>query len=115
MKSYKQRTLDAQKDLIRRYEENDPPLDCPFCTIYPYYPTCCFGCFLKEIEGKRDGGLLCQKTKSHLLAKYMWNHTESRRLARAEFHRKVRKILLKRPAKYFTPKGWKYLDIPKEW
>ncbi|MFH1305685.1 MAG: hypothetical protein ABIH74_04725 [Candidatus Omnitrophota bacterium] len=45
----------------------------------------------------------------------MYATTEQKRLVRAEFHRKVRKILLKRPTKYFTPNGWKYLDIPREW
>ncbi|MBU2527707.1 MAG: hypothetical protein KKC03_14010 [Bacteroidetes bacterium] len=126
MKSYKQRTLDAQLDLIRRYEENDPPEHCSFCEIYPaaliaqchdgwgwiMEPGLCRGCFMKDRADSNSG---CTRFDSYISSTYMRHADKDQRLARAAFHRKVRKILLKRPAKYFTPKGWKYLDIPKEW
>ena len=112
MKSYKQRTLDAQKDLIRRYEENDPPPECPFWEIYWHLPEySCTGCFMCLPEDEVG----CQRFKSKIQAHSMGLFSKKQRLARANFHRKVRKILLKRPARYFTPSKWKYLDIPKEW
>jgi len=113
MKSYKQRTLDAQLDLIRRYKKNDPPGTCPFCEIYDGGWSC-RGCFMCRTNGYNSG---CLDFESFVESKDMSYtcYTEKQRLTRANFHRKVRKILLKRPAKYFTPKGWKYLNIPKEW
>ena len=109
MNSYKQRILDAQLDLIRRYEKNDPPEICPFCEIYFYD---CRGCFLTGQSSPDDG---CVRFKSFLPANHMSEYSRAQRLARAKFHCKVRKMLLKRPARYFTPSGWKYLDIPREW
>jgi len=121
MKSYKQRTLDAQKDLIRRYKQNDPPDKCPFCKIYighnPRYPEelakCRRGCFMAGRKSKPYEH--CSRFYSFLNSTFMSTVGEQRRIDRLNFHKKVRKILLKRPAKYFTPSHWKYLDIPKEW
>jgi hypothetical protein len=113
MKSYKQRTLEAQLDLIRRYEENDPPIFCPFCQIY-FYPhtstTRCKGCFLKLKDHN-----YCIETDSFMNSSRMSSHSEEERLARAKFHKKMRKILLKRDAKYFTPSKWKYFPINLRW
>ena len=109
MKSYKQRTLEAQLDLIRRYKENDPPSVCPFCQIY-FYPhthtTRCKGCFLRHKDHN-----YCIETDSFMNSSCMSVTKESERLERAKFHEKMRKILLKRNAKYFTPSGWKYFKI----
>jgi hypothetical protein len=41
--------------------------------------------------------------------------TQDQRLARAEFHKKMRKILLKRDAEYFTPSEWKYFPMNPKW
>jgi hypothetical protein len=112
MKSYKQRTLEAQLDLIRRYKENVQPTVCPFCQIY-FYPNMstskCKGCFLKNNYN------YCIKTKSFINSCYMSDQTQKQRLARAKFHEKMRIILLKRDAKYFTPSGWKYFFINPKW
>jgi hypothetical protein len=45
----------------------------------------------------------------------MSDQTQKQRLARAKFHEKMRIILLKRDAKYFTPSGWKYFFINPKW
>jgi len=120
-KTFKQRTLDAQLDLIRRYEENDPPADCPFCGIYwVENNSCnCIGCFMaqKSIGEENTAILGCHQSQisGDMRAKSMHMYTKQQRLDRAEFHKKVRKILLKTPSKYFTPSGWKQFNIPKEW
>jgi hypothetical protein len=120
-KTFKQRTLEAQLDLIRRYEENDPPVDCPFCGIYwvTNHNCNCIGCFMaqKNTENKKFAILGCNRSQisGDIRAKLMQAYTEQQRLDRAEFHRKVRQILLKTPARYFTPSGWKQFNIPKEW
>lgn len=107
MKTYKQRTLDAQADLIRRYKENDPPEECPFCKIY-CGPYSCDGCFM---AGNRNMFLCgCTKTPNSIEARFMDGHTYKQRLARAKWHEKVRKIISKWPPSRFTPKGWEYYD-----
>jgi hypothetical protein len=113
MKSYKQRTLEAQLDLIRRYKENDPPKDsCPFCKIYFFSNkwSRCKGCFLR-LENYNA----CVETESFMNSQRMSLKSYEQRLARAKFHEKMRKILLKRNAKYFTPRGWKYFPINPKW
>jgi tryptophanyl-tRNA synthetase len=114
MKSFKQRTLDAQLDLIRRYKENDPPDRCPFCDIYKTENSDydCKGCFMVSKEGYSG----CAKFTSSIISVFMdFLYSRKERLARAKFHIKVRQILLKTPARYFTPTGWKYFNIPNEW
>ena len=122
-KSYKQQTLDAQLDLIERYKKNDPPKACPFCAMYmPHKQNpatfedlkyCRRGCFMAGPKDKLYEH--CQRFESFINSKLMDLENPEKRLRRARFHQRVRKILLKRPARYFTPSGWKYLDIPKEW
>lgn len=110
--SYKQRTLDAQLALIKRYKHNKPPRCCPFCQIYKNsgYREC-NGCFMADDYGQPA----CLRFASSVNSMGMDEVSEDRRLKRAEFHRKVRKILLKKDPKYFTPSGWEPFNISDNW
>jgi hypothetical protein len=57
----------------------------------------------------------CTKFKSFISSYRMKEYTEEQRLARAKFHERLREVLFRIRAKYFTPSKWKYLDIPREW
>jgi hypothetical protein len=122
IKTFKQRTLEAQLDLIKRYKENMPPPCCPFCKIYWVANRSslrkngvgnCVGCFMSN----KDGSIGCHLSpiSGNMRAHRMMNYSEKARLERAKFHRKVRKILLKTPARHFTPSGWKRFNIPWNW
>lgn len=120
MKSYKQRTIDGCKELIKRYTENNPSYRCPFCNIYRVGNDRkgCVGCFMHKIKIFNNGHYGCTTFSSSITAAFMYNKTQKQRLRRAGFHKKCIPILQKIDAKYFTPTGWKeaaFKKIKRKW
>ena len=117
--TYKQRTFDACRKIIDKYEnptrEHDyfRHLCCPLCKLY-YRWGVCRGCFMAN-----DNGLIgCNEFRSSWRAHRDYNDgdifevTNSFRL-RAQFFREMLVELEAYPDRQFTPSGWQYFDIDR--
>jgi len=127
MKSYKQRTFNAIRKIIDKYENPKAEyayflqLFCPLCNIYPKhrwveYDASCRGCFMANDEG--DIG--CDEFRSFQRAYEDYDDgdifsvevTNSFRL-RAKFFREMLVELEAYPYRQFTRRWWKYFPIDR--
>lgn len=125
MKTYKERTIDACKELIDKYENPDRKdfflsCCCPLCQIYYYKKHTCKGCFMSNFGGSMG----CINFRSFkeasenlkIIEDYYYTDESMKYLKkRAKFFRKIIPILKKIPAEQFTPSGWKYFNINLNW
>jgi hypothetical protein len=130
-KSYKQRTLDACRELIEKYENFDDGkkyfnIDhCPLCQIYygKIVTHRCPGCILSNSVGQIVG---CNRFKSNERAqdaysKYQSDDIDPQQLttafqSRADFFKKIIPMLELEPEENFEPENKHYFDkLNRSW
>jgi len=130
-KSYKERTLDACRELIDKYENYDATKvyfnvsTCPLCQIYysKIVTHRCPGCILSNSVGQIVG---CNRFKSNkraqdVYSKYQHSLINIQRLkaafqARADFFKKIIPMLELEPEENFEPENKHYFDkLNRSW
>lgn len=126
MKTKKERTIEACRELAEKYRKPQGKIfftsaQCPLCDIFLKNHSC-IGC---PLAGS-NGYIGCESFDTYINAansgykesdfgKCLNRKPNKQFLARAAFFDKIIPILEKAPASQFTKKGWKPFNIPLEW
>ena len=115
MATYKERTIDACRELEEKYLTGLGPFfqhaSCPLCKIYRIYAMC-RGCFMASILGTMG----CIHFKSYLNAELAHDSNEESLYMpafkeRAKFFRDIIPVLENEPDSKFVPGTWEYFGV----